>query len=482
MILVVIINFAFAGVIASRNAHSRLHLLFAVTIFFNVLWAIGDVVMLGASSLEVAQSWSRLFFIAPMFTVYYLILFAYSFPNNDKLPKIYSLSLFVPVVAIGTAIALNSSYLVSSISHGADINEFVPSGANFLLYMAFFSSYFFIAYLILFLKSRRSQGLEKTQMKYILVAAILGSLFALVTNLSLPFMGNSSLVWFGPVSSLFYVFLVSYSIAKHRLFDIKFLVVRTMAYTLTFASVLALFGIIAFFLSNTFITTSSITQTEQLIYLSLALFLGVLYQPIKRFFDRATNTVFFRDSYDAQDVIDELTSILATQLDLDSLVSYSSNLLDNTLKPTKMRFVVFEGENIYLNYKLGAESTTEVKLSDIASFEKALAIIETANAKEKELMNKLDVEIILRLEAKDEVVGAILLGSKQSGSSYNERDIDLVRIGEKELAIAVQNSRYFEQIQKFNATLQREIEEATSELKRSNTKLKALDEAKDEFK
>ncbi len=57
-------------------------------------------------------------------------------------------------------------------------------------------------------------------------------------------------------------------------------------------------------------------------------------------------------------------------------------------------------------------------------------------------------------------------------------DLDIIA---DELLIAIQNSIRFEEIQAFNITLQKRINDATAKLKRSNEKLKEMDETKDEF-
>jgi signal transduction histidine kinase len=49
------------------------------------------------------------------------------------------------------------------------------------------------------------------------------------------------------------------------------------------------------------------------------------------------------------------------------------------------------------------------------------------------------------------------------------------------LIVAIQNALRFEEIRNFNVTLQRRIDTATGQLRRTNAKLEALDETKDDF-
>jgi signal transduction histidine kinase len=59
--------------------------------------------------------------------------------------------------------------------------------------------------------------------------------------------------------------------------------------------------------------------------------------------------------------------------------------------------------------------------------------------------------------------------------------LQVIDIVTNELVIAIQNALRFEEIEKFNITLQHKVDDATRELRKTNQKLKTLDETKDEF-
>ncbi|MBP9738903.1 GAF domain-containing sensor histidine kinase, partial [Candidatus Saccharibacteria bacterium] len=92
-----------------------------------------------------------------------------------------------------------------------------------------------------------------------------------------------------------------------------------------------------------------------------------------------------------------------------------------------------------------------------------------------------DIYLMVPLVTKNETVGYFIAGPKKSGNIYNQQDTSLLTIIANELAVALQNAQRFEEIQAFNITLQEKVNEATRELKVTNKKLIALDEAKDEF-
>lgn len=96
-------------------------------------------------------------------------------------------------------------------------------------------------------------------------------------------------------------------------------------------------------------------------------------------------------------------------------------------------------------------------------------------------MDDHGIRISAMLRTRDEVVGYILLGDKLSGEIYSQRDIELLQIIAKELAVATQNAKAYAEIQAFNLTLQERVNHATNRLRVANRHLKELDQAKDEF-
>ncbi|HET7629759.1 MAG TPA: HAMP domain-containing sensor histidine kinase, partial [Candidatus Saccharimonadales bacterium] len=81
----------------------------------------------------------------------------------------------------------------------------------------------------------------------------------------------------------------------------------------------------------------------------------------------------------------------------------------------------------------------------------------------------------------EEGLGYLVLGPRKSGNPYTPQDLRVLDTVGNELIIAIQNALHYEEIKQFNATLQAQVDEATRKLRRTNEKLKALDETKDDF-
>ena len=103
------------------------------------------------------------------------------------------------------------------------------------------------------------------------------------------------------------------------------------------------------------------------------------------------------------------------------------------------------------------------------------------NTKLAKLFSLYRIGSITKISTNNRVVGLLLLGEKNSGWPYTNRDRLLLSLVANELGLALENAQHYEEIQLFNTTLQEKVNDATKALKRTNAKLVALDDAKDEF-
>jgi signal transduction histidine kinase len=96
------------------------------------------------------------------------------------------------------------------------------------------------------------------------------------------------------------------------------------------------------------------------------------------------------------------------------------------------------------------------------------------------LMND-DLALVLRLGTKDDLIAILVFGNKQDGRTYTADDISLLHISAKNLGIALDNAKKYDQIGHFAETMRQEVLNATSKLRKANEELKTLDVMKDDF-
>jgi signal transduction histidine kinase len=286
---------------------------------------------------------------------------------------------------------------------------------------------------------------------------------------------------------------MAYAIVKHKLFDIKRTVARSVAYILSLGFIGLVYGAFILLLSSVFVTDNRIDTTERAFYILLALVSAILFPPTKKFFDKLTNRIFYRDAYDPEAFLDELNSAIVGNIELGILLRHSTAIIQKNLKcehcfievlptPTTQSKVMGVG-----SIKLD-RSETEYIMHSLKKSGRKILVIDHLGPEDNKLKNLLsgkDIGMIARLvpsnDQSTEAIAHLIIGTKKSGNVYDKQDIHTIEIISDELLIAIENALRFEEIQGFAAKLQAEVNTATLKLQHTNKKLRDLDETKDEF-
>ena len=374
-----------------------------------------------------------------------------------------------------------------------DAQPVVAPGIVFFMILAL--SYLGGAVFLLFRKFRRAKGRIKNQLRIVIFGLATSFTGILITNLFLvSFFKNISLIVFAPLLTLILTGSMAYAILKHKLFDLRLAVARAMAYLLTFGLVILVYSGLAFLVGEVLsVSSSSLSTSQRLFYVSLAVLTALAFQPLKKFFDRATNTIFYRDAYDSQELLNTLNRSLVTTIELEELLKNSADIVGKTLKTEYCTFAIMnpDGHDLRFIGTSGVSFDGQVigYIAAAVADEKARTFVYDEMAPEKhhlrDLMLSANIAVFTKLQGRSrghaQRPGYILVGPKRSGGLFSSQDIRLLGIIADELVIAIQNALRFEEIRRFNITLQKKIEEATRELRRANSRLREIDKAKDEF-
>jgi len=304
--------------------------------------------------------------------------------------------------------------------------------------------------------------------------------------------GSEQFLFVGYYAPLLFTASVFYSIFRQQLLNFRLFVARSVAYIILVATVAAFYAILVFGVSNELLGAPNLNLIQQTFYVLAALFLAFSFQPIKRFIDKWTNKIFYRDAYDPQAFLNDLNSGLVSSIELQTIMKNTSLLVEHYLNPVDVTFVIYPSqntqENIYsTNDKYNAKKESLLKVSQevkakVVGFEDDPDTVEVLRKHKVED----DVGLIAKListgeKGNERTVGALILGPKKSGNPYAEQDRRVIEIVADELVIAIQNALRFEEIQQFNITLQQKVDDATAQLRKANQKLIAMDQTKDDF-
>lgn len=372
------------------------------------------------------------------------------------------------------------------------VNHTINTTPWLILYAVFLLGHFLVTTIILIIFTRRSSGLQRRRTSTVLIGLALSFIGGSFFNLFLPLFGNYSFVELGPVMSTPLIIAMALAIAKQQLFDIRFALARTAAYLLLLFSLCIIYaGAIFVIISLFFGDQEQINSSKNLVYLLVAVFLALTFDPLKRFFNKVTDRIFFHHGLDTQEVLNKLSNIIVDEIDLSRASRRSLRLLSDVIKPESASLYVLSKDKadvyaFHLNHLSSGSQDADKQIFNVFDLKNQDTIIvkDELDDSYKELKTLMDAahrSIVIRLQASHEAVGYLLFGAKQNGSIYNTRDISLLMAVVGELTLALQNSLRFYEILNFNQTLKQEIAEATAQLRITNRKLRRLDEIKDEF-
>jgi signal transduction histidine kinase len=477
-------------VVLTRNSRTELNKSFAAFTFFVALWVLSNhfsnLESLPIKYVTLANHSTLLFSCLSLVVLsHFLMTFV-----RSRLSKLRN-----QITIISTVLALTAltPFVIKNVEFkdGVSVIEF---GALTPVYFGVFALSIAVIFYSLVTGLRYMKGFERKQIRAIFIGALVTVGLSSVTNAVLPAaFGYYSLISVGPLSTLALIYALFYTITKHRLFDIKRAVARGVAYLLSLGFIGVVYGGLIFVLSLFLTADSQFDNIDRAIYIILALLSAVLFAPTKRFFDKLTNTIFYRDAYDPQQFLDELNSAIVQNIELGILLRRTTATIQQNLK-SEFCFIEIKATETNPKRLAGTggfkmlEAINEEMRQELRKTGKTTVVTDELGGEFSRLRSILSdhsIAVLVRImpgnDPYEKAPYYLMLGEKKSGNVYDNQDIRIINIVADELLIAIQNALRFEEIQAFNITLQKRINDATAKLKRSNEKLKEMDETKDEF-
>lgn len=370
------------------------------------------------------------------------------------------------------------------VDSGHVINDF--GGAEMIYFIPLFLTAIILC-VVLIVARIKAEDIVKRQLRLLSNSIIFAVIIIIIGNAVMPILGNYAIVNYTPLSVSFIVVAMIYSMVNHQLFDVKQATMRTVGYVLTIATMAGIYIALAYAVSLIFFRGQVVDGVSfSPMNIALALVMAFVFQPIKRFFDKVTNRIFYRDEYNRDVFFMEFGKILSHDTDLKLLLREASHYLSTNMKAEYALFYILD-RGIYGNGQAKNVSLRRKDINVLTKYAQAKSLgaqaisddlIEDSDV--KRILNENKIKIFMPLIVQKEVFGYLFLGEHKS-RGYSRRDLTVLSSIANELSIAIQNSLSVEEIRELNATLQQSIDEATDELRTKNRQLQRLDEVKDEF-
>lgn len=461
---------------------------FATMSLFICMWIVANFITNHyIDNLTITNVANNITYVAGFMSVATGLLFSYTFPYSRKVSRT-EIGIVSALTFVTVALSLFTTLISGTVILDENNQLAYPTGDFLWFYVVSFL-------IILTLMTRnllsvpKEQGQKKRQQaRYIFFALVIGAFAALLLNVIIPILTAS---WeasrYGPLAMIVLVGTIAYTIIKHGLFDIRLAVMRGVAYFFSLLTLAGLYYVLAFTISELVLHNNSVVLVSQNpVSILLALVLAFIFQPVKNFFDRLTNKIFFRNEYNTDDFFADLSKKLSATTDLKTVLQRAAHAIGETLKTEYTYFYVRYGGDKHMvagmdaHDKLGAKELSE--LEDLLPVRPDILMTDLLEEKTPlhTFLIKHKIAVVLPLRQNGVSLGYLFLGDRKS-RSYVKRDIRALETISDELVIAIQNALSLQEVQEINETLQQRIREATKELRATNAQLQRLDEAKDEF-
>ncbi len=316
---------------------------------------------------------------------------------------------------------------------------------------------------------------------------------------------------------------MAYTILKHRVLDINVVIRRSLRYLLASRGFILIEALLAFALLS-FIFAGRLgvwldrfgSNTRTLITILGTVLMVLGLQTVNRKIRPLIDRRFFRDAYDAQQILTELTSSLRATTNVKQVLELTTAKIQQALYAANVTIFLRNGQHdfqsavssdyherekssqpVVRNLHLPDEAFVVQRISDsaqpaeidwddpyspVATQLAAMANGDAAAQQEFDTLRALKTNLVLPLAAKDELLGVLALGPRAGDLPYSREDKRMLMNVAGQTAMALENSRLIEQKIEIEAEHNRktqELEEARrlqlSMLPKGNVKLDRLE-------
>jgi hypothetical protein len=187
----------------------------------------------------------------------------------------------------------------------------------------------------LFVRYRRANATEREQIKWLLYACAL-FLVVYVGGFVSGLGGSSSVVgyiWdvFFGLSVIALPAAIGIAILRYRLYDIDIIINRTLVYGLLTATLVALYFGVIVVLQRVFVVFTG--QQSTLVVVASTLLIAALFNPLRRRIQYFIDRRFYRSKYDARKTLEDLSTKLRDETDLEALNDDLLGVVRETMQP-----------------------------------------------------------------------------------------------------------------------------------------------------
>jgi signal transduction histidine kinase len=482
-----------------KNHKSKINATFSLFAFSVAYWSIGYYFWQVAQDKYSALLWCRILMAGaifiPIFYFHFVLALVDLLERKKIILRIGYFIFFIFLILDFTPLFVNR------VEPLLGFNFWPIAGPAYSVFLAAWFSYVIYSSYLLYQKYKNSNGIIRTQIKYVFLGMAIGfaggsTNYFLWYKIPIPPVGN--------ILVTVYVGTIAYAILRYRLMDIRIIARKIFIY----------FGASVFVYLAYSVLVWAYTGIFGSVYEANAFFVGIFIAPIfvasfyafNSLFTRFANKYLFSGLYNYQETINRLSRELNNSNDLKIIINSIVETIQNTMKLDRAGVLLINQQTKPVHYEIakviGFNEQNGISLvqdnfltKHLQTTKKPLVREEldflardARNAKEKnnfiqlrDNMEHIEASLCLPLLSNRILIGIIVLGSKISGDAYTKEDLDLLNTLAYQAGIAVNNARLYKEVKDFSKTLSQKVDEQTKDLRAQAEHLKKLLQMRSEF-
>ena len=454
-----LINLSLSVFVFLKYPKRKANIVFCLLTLSIALWNFTNLMSSILTDYDRVFFWTQLALATVLFTPSLLLYFAIIFPHKLKIKKWLEIIIFIPGFLLLPFIP--TQYNILGFSGEPYGENFIP-GPLYIYFVIYFFIFVGLAFGILIWKYKKEQGIAKTQLLYIIIGSLITAVAGITTNGILPLIWSAKLNIYGTSTSIFFGIFTGYAILKYRLMDIRVVLKKSIVYGFIFLIILFTSILIALFLKDVLFEQLGIDPTISIVVLMMIMIF--VFPSIKNYTRKELDKIFKKDYIDFSEKIDKLEKTVSSHTQVNDLAKEISESMKEMIKVDKVEFFVIDrrqnefisqfpqnenkliknglftalndGKEVIIKEELnylkpeGKSGQSGQKPDPAMAGKPDAAMAAEEKKKTKSIiksMDKLNSSAALPIFTGTELIGIILMGSKEGNRNFTAEDLDLMK-------------------------------------------------------
>jgi sigma-B regulation protein RsbU (phosphoserine phosphatase) len=403
----------------------------------------------------------------PVFLHFFLI-----FPdqNRSRSPQL-EFYIYIPYILILLPYAVISSFsLAGGSQRWVDFQERFSTFADIVSFVS--GSYIAAGLLSLLINYKQANRSSRRKMRVVVAGSFAGlmpMLLLVATSLiiDLSKVDKRLLHWIFMVAlCLLVLFPLSfaYAIVRHQVIPVRLILRRSMRYLLVsrgfiVIEMIIIFAIMSFLLTGTRLASIDSLGTHAVVLVTMFVTLAatLLLRAVNRRVMPVIDRRFFREAYDAQQILSELAQAVRSMTTIEQLLETAATKIQNALHTENVSIFLYNdvSGDYCCEITIGNAKATNLLLPASAPILKRLrespaplavdfeeSKLSSADpGRELEVLERCRTALLLPIMAKDHLLGIISLGPRLGDIPFSREDKQLLMAVAWQMAFAIENAQ-----------------------------------------